>query len=79
MVVLAVAMVIGLVRMAIGTADGTGTLVNTVWVIYDLIVLSVILQAAFYRGPRRQDNTPPTAAHRRLVVEAVAISPMPIK
>lgn len=50
-VVLSIALVLGLVRMAIGTADGTGTLVNTVWVIYDLVVLSVIVQAALYKGP----------------------------
>ena len=54
---LAVAAVVGLIRVALGTADGTGTLVNTVWVVYDLAVLSVIIQAARYRGFR-----PETAA-----------------
>lgn len=53
MVVLAVALVIGVTRVIIGTGDGTGTLVNTVWVLYDLVVLSVIIQAARYRGPAR--------------------------
>lgn len=57
MTLLAVAAVVGLVRVALGTADGTGTLVNTVWVVYDLAVLSVIIQAARYRGFR-----PETAA-----------------
>ncbi|MEW2459092.1 glycosyltransferase family 2 protein [Microbacterium sp. K41] len=51
MIVLAVALVIGVVRVFLGTADGTGTLVNTAWVLYDLVVLSVIIQAARYRGP----------------------------
>jgi len=51
MAVLAVALVIGVARVFIGTADGTGTLVNTAWVLYDLVVLSVIIQAARYRGP----------------------------
>jgi cellulose synthase (UDP-forming) len=51
MALLAIALVIGLARLAVGTADGTGTLVNTVWVVYDLVVLSVIIQAALYRGP----------------------------
>ncbi len=55
--VLVVALVIGLSRLAIGTADGTGTLVNTVWVLYDLVVLSVIIQALFYRGPARPPST----------------------
>ena len=52
MVILVIALAIGLGRLAVGTADGTGTLVNTVWVIYDLVVLSVIIQAALYRGPQ---------------------------
>lgn len=49
--VLSVALVIGATRVILGTADGVGTLVNTVWVVYDLVVLSVIIQAARYRGP----------------------------
>ncbi|HWU29211.1 MAG TPA: glycosyltransferase [Microbacterium sp.] len=51
MVVLAVALVIGVIRVIVGTADGTGTLVNAIWVAYDLVVLSVIIGAARYRGP----------------------------
>ena len=57
-VVLVIALIIGLARMAIGIADGTGTLVNTVWVVYDLVVLSVIIQAALYRGPAPRDRQP---------------------
>ena len=51
MAVLVVAAVIGVLRVIAGTADGVGTLVNTVWVVYDLVVLSVIPRAALYRGP----------------------------
>lgn len=51
MIVLVVALVIGIIRVFVGTSDGTGTLVNTAWVLYDLVVLSVIIQAARYRGP----------------------------
>ncbi len=50
MVILLIALVIGVGRVIVGTADGTGTLVNTIWVIYDVVVLSVIVQAALYRG-----------------------------
>lgn len=53
-VVLSIALVIGVTRVLIGTADGTGTLVNTAWVLYDLVVLSVIIQAARYRGPQAE-------------------------
>ena len=57
-VVLIVAVIVGVIRVIMGTADGTGTLVNTVWVVYDLAVLSVIIQAALYRGPspREKEN-----------------------
>ena len=57
-VVLIVAVIVGVIRVIVGTADGTGTLVNTVWVVYDLAVLSVIVQAALYRGPspREKEN-----------------------
>ena len=51
MVVLVVAAIIGVLRVIAGTADGVGTLVNTVWVVYDLVVLSIIPRAALYRGP----------------------------
>lgn len=51
MVVLVIALLIGVARVIVGTGDGTGTLVNTAWVLYDLLVLSVIIQAARYRGP----------------------------
>ncbi len=54
MVVLVIALVIGVARVIVGTGDGTGTLVNTAWVLYDLVVLSVIIQAARYRGPAAQ-------------------------
>lgn len=54
MIVLVIALVIGVARVIVGTGDGTGTLVNTAWVLYDLVVLSVIIQAARYRGPAAQ-------------------------
>lgn len=56
MTVLVASLAIGVVRVAVGTADGTGTLVNTLWVAYDIVVLSVIIQAALYRGPAAADR-----------------------
>jgi cellulose synthase (UDP-forming) len=44
--------VVGLIRLAIGAApSAAGTFVNVFWVVYDLVVLSVIIDAALYRGP----------------------------
>lgn len=61
-VILAIALVIGLARLAVGTADGTGTLVNTAWVLYDLLVLSIIIRAARYRGPSLNPSQGPETA-----------------
>jgi len=52
MMLLAAAGVIGLVRLRLGLAPTPqGTWINLVWVVYDLVVLSVIIQAARYTGP----------------------------
>jgi cellulose synthase (UDP-forming) len=51
-VVLVVAAVVGVARLVFGSASSTiGTAVNLAWVGYDLVVLSVIFQAARYRAP----------------------------
>ncbi|MHA7282040.1 glycosyltransferase [Arthrobacter sp. TMS2-4] len=47
---LAGAAVIGLVRLALGQADILGTSVNIVWVVFDLVIFSVIIEAVRYRG-----------------------------
>ena len=52
MTLLAAAAVIGMVRLWLGLAPtAQGTWINLVWVVYDLVVLSVIIQAARYTGP----------------------------
>ena len=51
-VLLVLAVVIGVARLWFGTADSViGTGVNTAWIAYDILVLSVIWKAALYRGP----------------------------
>lgn len=52
MALLVVAAVIGVVRWSLGYALWVGTFVNLAWVAYDLVVLSVIVQALRYRGYR---------------------------
>lgn len=44
------AAVLGLVRMFTGLGAPAGTLVNIGWVVYDLVILSVIIRAALYSG-----------------------------
>jgi cellulose synthase (UDP-forming) len=65
MALLVGAAVVGLVRLALGLAPtAQGTWINLVWVVYDLVVLSVVIQAARYPGyrPPGQDleNSDPT-------------------
>ena len=47
---LAAAAVIGAVRVAAGQANLWGTVFNIIWVLFDLAIFSVIIQAARYRG-----------------------------
>ena len=58
----AMVVLVGILRVIAGTADGVGTLVNTVWAVYDLVVLSITPRAALYRGPAahavRKENSP---------------------
>jgi cellulose synthase (UDP-forming) len=62
--VLVLAAIIGLIRLVLGdTISVAGTVVNVVWVGYDLLLLSVIVQAALFRPPPEQDEPtrPPPA------------------
>ena len=57
MAVLVLACVVGGVRLWLGTtASVIGTGVNWLWVAYDLLVLSVIIEAARFRAPESPDN-----------------------
>jgi len=56
MALLCAAIVVGLVRLALGVAPSAiGTFVNVAWAVYDLVVFSVIIDAALYRGPQPED------------------------
>jgi cellulose synthase (UDP-forming) len=48
--VLVAAAVVGVVRLASGRAPAWGVGVNLVWIAYDVLALSVVVQAARYRG-----------------------------
>jgi cellulose synthase (UDP-forming) len=50
MVVLVVAIVVGSIRLAEGHAAAVPTITSLVWGLFDLLVLSVIIPAARYRG-----------------------------
>lgn len=58
MVLLVVAAVVGVVRAGLGLSPWVGTAVNLLWVGYDLLVLSVVVQGLRYRGwqPEQHDD-----------------------
>jgi cellulose synthase (UDP-forming) len=57
MTVLGVAAIAGVVRLRLGLATEQGTYINLVWVVYDLLVLSIVVRAARHRGPRTEERT----------------------
>ncbi|HWI02042.1 MAG TPA: hypothetical protein VNT27_17070, partial [Propionibacteriaceae bacterium] len=61
-VVLIVALAVGIARQLLGYATNPwDTAVNVVWVAYDLVVMSVLIQAARFKGSRmsEQGGRPP--------------------
>jgi cellulose synthase (UDP-forming) len=49
-ILLAVAAVVGIARLLTGLAEPLGTLVNVVWVVFDLVVMSILVRAVLYKG-----------------------------
>lgn len=58
---LAAAGVLGVIRMAVGQAPITPTLVNLAWIVFDLVVLSVIVGAVRYRSQDSDEEADETA------------------
>jgi hypothetical protein len=74
MELLVAALVVGPVRRWPGLAPtAQGTWLDVVWVLDDLIVFSVSLQAGRYRGPRTEEATATEALRRR--IDRLNISP----
>ncbi|NEM91954.1 glycosyltransferase family 2 protein [Galbitalea soli] len=51
-VALVIATIIGFTRLLFGVGEPVGTFVNLVWVVFDIVILSVLVPAARYRGYR---------------------------
>ena len=47
---LVIAAVVGIGRLAAGMSEPIGTLVNVFWVVFDLVVMSILVRAVLYRG-----------------------------
>jgi cellulose synthase (UDP-forming) len=65
--ILVLAVVIGLVRLATGATDeGGAVLLNVLWVVYDLVMLSAVIDAALYRGYAPDEDPAPISDERAL-------------
>jgi cellulose synthase (UDP-forming) len=49
-VVLGVSAIVGIVRLTVGLGEPIGTFVNVVWIIFDMVILSVLVWAVRYDG-----------------------------
>ncbi|MDR6119334.1 cellulose synthase (UDP-forming) [Aeromicrobium sp. SORGH_AS981] len=56
---LVAALVIGGIRLGVGQAQPLGTALNVVWVVFDLVILSIIIRAARYRGSASVEERTP--------------------
>ena len=67
MALLVLALVIGGVRLALGHASPFGTIFNMVWVVFDLVIFSVIIKAVRYRGfePESDEGATPAPVSAR--------------
>ena len=54
---------IGVVRLILGLNEPLGTLVNVAWVVFDLVVLSVLIKAVRYEGFAPEEEPARTEAH----------------
>ena len=41
---------VGIARLAAGMSEPIGTLVNVAWVVFDLVVMSILVRAVLYKG-----------------------------
>lgn len=61
------AMVVGTIRILAGQANAPGAIFNMVWVVFDLLIFSVIIRAALYKGyeppPDEPDPAPSATDH----------------
>jgi cellulose synthase (UDP-forming) len=64
MVLMVVAVALGAARLIAGLNEPIGTLVNVAWVVYDLLVLSVLIKAVRYAGFVPEERTTQDAVQR---------------
>lgn len=57
---LVISVVVGIIRLALGIAPSEeGTVLNVVWVAYDLLAMSVLIEAVRYRGYEEREEIVP--------------------
>ena len=61
---LVAALFVGGLRMALGQANIPGSIFNMIWVVFDLLIFSVIIKAARYQGFEPDVQPSPSRAHQ---------------
>ena len=57
-IVLVLATIIGVTRLLLGLGEPIGTFVNLAWVVFDLLILSVLVPAVRFQGSNPKETTP---------------------
>ena len=61
-ILLVIATIVGVIRLVLGIGEPIGTAINVGWVVFDLIILSVLVHAVRYRGYRADEESEGTVA-----------------
>ena len=68
MAALVAALVMIGIRYLSGQADGIAPLVNTAWVVFDLFIFGIVVQAVRYTGPDTTTSAAPPLEHETTTV-----------
>ena len=74
-VMLIIAAVVGIARLAAGMSEPIGTLVNVFWVVFDIIVMSILVRAVLYRGFPAEDSSGEAVPDDEIAIERATRGP----
>ncbi|MEW1820055.1 glycosyltransferase family 2 protein [Arthrobacter sp. NPDC080031] len=74
-VLLVLAAIAGIGRLVAGMSEPIGTFVNVLWMLFDLLVMSILVRAVRYRGFRTDDSGEPDAGTIEARTERTANGP----
>ncbi|MHA7197651.1 glycosyltransferase family 2 protein [Arthrobacter alkaliphilus] len=72
---LVLAAITGIGRLVAGMSEPIGTVVNVLWMLFDLLVMSILVRAVRYRGFQADDSGEPDAGSIEAPIERTARGP----